>query len=136
VVQMISGYYSASRVQSTIAESLSTGNITQVWRLWKLLNDYYFQVNVTVGGNAQHKLSEVEREVCERKVPVIVLQRLTIDDMKYGHYRIVVGSDGNTIYVMDPIVELSSFSREEFLMLWRKNAEVESDNVAIVSNPE
>ena len=115
---------------------MKTGNVTTVGQLWKLFNQFGFNVTVTDKGRPDERLSDVERTVCREKTPVVVLQRLTVNDTKYGHYRIVVGFDGDVVYTLDPIVGLVSYSRVDFIGLWRQNADVESDNVAIVPYPE
>jgi ABC-type bacteriocin/lantibiotic exporter with double-glycine peptidase domain len=136
VVQMISGYYGISRIQANLAASMKTGNVTNVGMLWKLFADFGFKVNGSQEGQADRRLVELERTVCEEKVPVVVLQRLSVNDTKYGHYRIVVGFDAGRVFVLDPIIGLSAYGREDFTALWRKNRDVETGNVALVPTPE
>jgi len=132
---MISGYYGVSRTQANLAAAMKTGNITDVGMLTRLFIVFDYRVNVTRGGDPKEKLEILLDTVCRHGTPVVVLQRTTVNDTTYGHYRIVVGYDIGRVFVIDPIYGLASIDVNEFYGLWRHNAQVESDNVALTPIP-
>lgn len=56
------------------------------------------------------------------EVPVVALQQLSDTEPVLGHYRIVIGVDGDTIFYHDPISRLgraTSVSVDRFIEMWR-----------------
>ncbi len=135
VVQMVSEYWGVSRTQANLARGLKTEDTTGIGMVSRLFRDFDFKVNVTSEGDPQEKLERLLYTVCVRKTPVVVLQRLTVNDTTYGHYRIVAGYEPGRVFVVDPIMGLTAYSVQDFYLLWRSNAQVESDNVALTPTP-
>ena len=135
VVQMISEYYSISRLQSNLANSMRTDEVTTCGMLVKLFEDFGFRTIVKKEDEYDDIYSYVHETVCLDKNPLVVLQRLNTDDQVNGHYRIIVGLDDKRVYFLDSTIGLISATKEDFNNLWKKNQNVEDDNVTIMPKP-
>lgn len=133
VMQMVLGYYNVTLDQEYIADKVSTDNITNSSNICNFFSNYTwsnYMFKVQCASNVT--MEKIEEIVCNESRPVIVLQRLAINDEVYGHYRVVVGADNDYMYVIDPLFGLNKTRKEDFLMLWRKNNATLSDNWSIL----
>ncbi|MFH1403468.1 MAG: cysteine peptidase family C39 domain-containing protein [Candidatus Altiarchaeota archaeon] len=132
VIQMVSGYYGVNRLQTNLATGMRTGEITTVDMLVKILEKQGFITDVYKEDDFEDWFIELNKRVCVKKTPVIVLQRIDYGDKDRGHYRVVVGMDALNVYALDPILGLRVFTWEEFQKLWEGNRETRYDNLLIV----
>jgi predicted double-glycine peptidase len=84
--------------------------------------------------NGGAKSLERLRHYTDEGVPVIVLQRESIDSSR-GHYRVVIGFVGDRVVVLDPASGILYIPEEDFMLLWRGNAETKYDDQMLVVKP-
>ena len=75
----------------------------------------------------------------ENKIPVIVLQKVSVNNQRFAHFRVVKGYKGNSFYINDSEnINNQVIPEKTFIDLWKRqeNGENEEENVFVVIYPK